>query len=112
MIHGHDVVLGVLPLFHVYGLNAVLGQLLRHQARMVLVEGFDPEGSLDIIEDEAITVLPVAPPVFAYWMRVPGLEDRLGPLRLALSGSAPLVGRPDRVRSPSPPTSRSTRATG
>ena len=25
MIHGDDVVLGVLPLFHVYGLNAVLG---------------------------------------------------------------------------------------
>ena len=26
MITGRDVVLGVLPLFHVYGLNAVLGQ--------------------------------------------------------------------------------------
>ena len=90
MIHGNDVVFGVLPLFHVYGLNAVLGQLLCHQARMVLVEGFDPEGALDIIEDEAITVLPVAPPVFAYWRAVEHLADRLGPLRLALSGSAPL----------------------
>ena len=29
MIHGDDVVLGVLPLFHVYGLNAVLGSVLR-----------------------------------------------------------------------------------
>ena len=29
MIHGDDVVLGVLPLFHVYGLNAVLGGVLR-----------------------------------------------------------------------------------
>jgi long-chain acyl-CoA synthetase len=90
MIHGNDVVFGVLPLFHVFGLNAVLGQLLTHQARMVLVEGFDPEGALDIIEDEAITVLPVAPPVFAYWRSVDNLRDRLGPLRLALSGSAPL----------------------
>jgi long-chain acyl-CoA synthetase len=90
MIHGNDVVFGVLPLFHVYGLNAVLGQLLSHQARMVLVEGFDPEGALDIIEDEAITVLPVAPPVFAYWRAIENLGDRLGPLRLALSGSAPL----------------------
>ena len=35
-------------------------------------------------------MLPVAPPVFAYWMQVPGLEDRLGPVRLVLSGSAPL----------------------
>ncbi len=91
MISGRDVVLGVLPLFHVYGLNAVLGQVLRQHARMVLVDGFDPEGSLDIIEDEAISVLPVAPPVFAYWMQVPGLEDRLGPVRTILSGSAPLA---------------------
>lgn len=90
LINGQDVVLGVLPLFHVYGLNAVLGQVLRQHARMVLVDGFDPEESLDIIEDEAITVAPVAPPVFAHWMQVPGLEERLGPLRVALSGSAPL----------------------
>ena len=90
MITGQDVVMGVLPLFHVYGLNAVLGQVLRQHARLVLVNGFDPEGSLDLIEDEAISVVPVAPPVFAYWMQVPGLEDRLGPVRLVLSGSAPL----------------------
>lgn len=90
MIHGNDVVFGVLPLFHVYGLNAVLGQLLRHQARMVLVESFHPEEALNIIEDEAITVLPVAPPVFAYWRTVDNLKDRIGPVRLALSGSAPL----------------------
>lgn len=90
MIVGQDVVLGVLPLFHVYGLNAVLGQVLRQHARLVLVDGFDPEGSLDLIEDEAISVVPVAPPVFAYWMQVPSLEERLGPVRLVLSGSAPL----------------------
>jgi long-chain acyl-CoA synthetase len=90
MINGRDVVMGVLPLFHVYGLNAVLGQVLRQHARMVLVDGFDPEGSLDIIEDEAISVLPVAPPVFAYWMQLPGIEDRFGPVRSILSGSAPL----------------------
>jgi long-chain acyl-CoA synthetase len=97
MITGRDVVFGVLPLFHVYGLNAVLGQVVRQHARMVLVDGFDPEGSLDIVEDEATSVLPVAPPVFAYWMQVPGLEDRLGPVRRVLSGSAPLD--PDLVAS-------------
>ncbi|MGH3413619.1 MAG: class I adenylate-forming enzyme family protein [Marmoricola sp.] len=90
MILGRDVVLGVLPLFHVYGLNAVLGQVLRQRARLVLTDRFDPEGSLDLIEDEAISVVPVAPPVIAYWMQVPGLEDRLGPVRLVLSGSAPI----------------------
>lgn len=91
MLHGDDVVLGVLPLFHVYGLNAVLGQVLRQGCCLVLEEGFDVEGSLSLIEDEAVSVVPVAPAVIADWMSVPDLEDRLGPVRLVLSGSAPLL---------------------
>jgi long-chain acyl-CoA synthetase len=90
MITGDDVVFGVLPLFHVYGLNAVLGQVLHQQARLVLVDGFDVEGSLTLIEDEAVTVVPVAPPVFAYWLAVEDLRDRLSGVRTVLSGSAPL----------------------
>jgi len=90
MLTADDVVLGVLPLFHVYGLNAVLGGLLRQRARLVLVDGFDPNGTLDIIEDEAVSVVPVAPPVFAYWLPLEDLAERLGPVRLMLSGSAPL----------------------
>jgi long-chain acyl-CoA synthetase len=88
------VVLGVLPLFHVYGLNAVLGQVVRQQARLVLVDAFvaGPEqGTLAVVEDEAVTVLPVAPPVFARWQHVPDLRERLGGVRLVLSGSAPLA---------------------
>ena len=90
MIHGDDVVLGVLPLFHVYGLNAVLGSVLRHRAKLLLVDRFEPQSTLDLIEDEACSVVPVAPPVLAYWMQDPTLEERLGPVRLLLSGSAPL----------------------
>ena len=90
MIHGDDVVLGVLPLFHVYGLNAVLGGALRHRAKLVLVERFDPQETLAIIDDEACSVVPVAPPVFGYWQEQPDLEERLGPVRVLLSGSAPL----------------------
>jgi long-chain acyl-CoA synthetase len=90
MIHGDDVVLGVLPLFHVYGLNAVLGVVMRHRAKLVLTGRFEPQGTLDLIEDEACSVVPVAPPVFAYWRDVDQLKERLGPVRLVLSGSAPL----------------------
>ena len=90
MIHGDDVVLGVLPLFHVYGLNAVLGSVLRRRAKLVLVERFDPQETLAIIDDEACSVVPVAPPVFAYWRDEPDLRERLGPVRVILSGSAPL----------------------
>lgn len=90
MMHGDDVVLGVLPLFHVYGLNAVLGNAVRHRAKVVLQERFDPQGTLDLIEDEAISVVPIAPAVFPHWLGVDHLADRLGPVRLVLSGSAPL----------------------
>jgi long-chain acyl-CoA synthetase len=90
MISGDDVVLGVLPLFHVYGLNAVLGSVLWHRAKLVLVDGFDPQATLDLIDDEAVSVVPVAPPVFAYWLPEDHLRERLGPVRLILSGSAPL----------------------
>ena len=91
MIHGDDVVLAVLPLFHVYGLNAVLGVALHHRAKLVLAARFDPQGTLDLIEDEACSVIPVAPPVFAYWRGIDQLRERLGPVRLMLSGSAPLA---------------------
>ncbi len=42
------------------------GRVLRHRAQLVLVDGFDP-GLLDLIDDEACSVVPVAPPVFAHW---------------------------------------------
>ncbi len=90
MMHGDDVVLGVLPLFHVYGLNAVLGSALRHRAKLVLVREYDPETILDVVDDEACSVLPVAPPVFRHWRDDETLAERLGPVRLILSGSAPL----------------------
>lgn len=90
MMHGDDVVLCVLPLFHVYGLNAVLGGVLRHRAKLVLVERFDPHETLSLIDDEACSVVPIAPPVFAYWQGEEHLEEHLGPVRLVLCGSAPL----------------------
>jgi long-chain acyl-CoA synthetase len=91
MITPDDVVFGVLPLFHVYGLNAVLGAVLRHQATLVLVDGFHPERSLDVIGRRGATVVPVAPAVFAHWQGVADLAGRLAGVRLLLSGSAPLA---------------------
>jgi long-chain acyl-CoA synthetase len=91
MMRGDDVVLGVLPLFHVYGLNAVLGGVLRHRCTLVLAERFDPRGTLELVEAERCTVLPLAPAVFPYWLDVPDLRERLASVRLVLSGSAPLA---------------------
>ena len=90
MMHGDDVVLGVIPLFHVYGLNAVLGGVLRHRARLLLVERVDPQAVLDLIDDEACSVVPIVPAVFPQWLPDEHLKERLGPVRLVISGSAPL----------------------
>lgn len=90
LVHGDDVVLGLVPLSHVYGLCAVLGAVLRQRAKLVMADVFDPGGVLDLIEDEACSVLPLAPGVLERWRSVEDLTDRLGPVRLVMSGSAPL----------------------
>jgi len=90
MMEANDIVLGVLPLFHVYGLNAVLGAAVRHRATLVLQQAFDPVGTLDLVARHACTVLPLAPAVFPHWLAVHDLHDRLASVRLVLSGSAAL----------------------
>jgi long-chain acyl-CoA synthetase len=91
MIGRDDVVLGVLPLFHVYGLNAVLGSVLRHGATLVLADHFDPRGTLDVVAAHGVTVVPVAPAVFPHWLGLDGLAPAMASVRLVLSGSAPLA---------------------
>lgn len=85
-----DVGLGLLPMFHVYGLNAVLGQAARQGARVVLVDGFDPAGLLDLIATEGVTNLPLAPPVIAAWAGRSDLREKLAGVRTVLSGASSL----------------------
>ena len=91
MVAPGDVVLGVLPLFHVYGLNAVLGSVLRHGATLVLVDHFDPRGTLDVVAEHGVTVVPVAPAVFPHWLALDDLATAMAGVRLVASGSAPLA---------------------
>lgn len=85
-----DVVLGLLPLFHVYGLNAILGQAVRQGAPVVMVDGFDPAGLLGLIESEGVTNVPLAPPVVAAWAGRDDLRSSLAGVRTVLSGAANL----------------------
>lgn len=90
LLTGDDVVLGLLPLFHVYGLNCVLGQSVRVGATLVLVNSFDPAGSLEVIRRHQITNVPVAPPVIAAWAGRAGLREAFASVRVVLSGAAAL----------------------
>lgn len=84
-----DVVLGVLPLFHIFGLNVVLGCAMAGGATVVLVERFDPQSVLETIRDRGITVMAGAPAMWAAMSQMPGVDrTSMSSLRLAVTGAA------------------------
>jgi long-chain acyl-CoA synthetase len=85
-----DIVLLVLPLFHVYGLNAALGAVAKHAATGVLSERFDPVDTLDEIRRHGVTNVVGAPPMYVAWSMLPDVGDAFTSVRLAISGAAPL----------------------
>ncbi|MBW3614349.1 MAG: AMP-binding protein [Actinobacteria bacterium] len=86
-----DVCLGVLPMFHIFGLNVLLGLSLHAGASVVLIERFDPVSALESIRDHGITVVAGAPPMFQAWAALPGADPAaMATVRLAVSGAAPL----------------------
>ena len=90
LVTSDDRLLGLLPMFHIYGLNAVLGYATRAGARVVMVDGFDPAGLLGTVRDEGITNLPLAPPVIAAWAGREGLREALAGVRVVVSGASAL----------------------
>jgi long-chain acyl-CoA synthetase len=90
VVAADDVVLLVLPLFHVYGLNAGLGLTAYVGATGVLADRFDPVETLQLVHDTAVTNIVGAPPMYVAWSMLPGLGESLASLRLAVSGAAPL----------------------
>ncbi|MHB8513580.1 MAG: long-chain-fatty-acid--CoA ligase [Actinomycetota bacterium] len=88
-----DVVLLVLPLFHIYALNAILGLTMKVGATALLMERFDAIASLEAIQKHRATVVFAAPPMFIAWNNTPGIATYdLSSVRLACSGAAPLPG--------------------
>ena len=86
-----DVVLGVLPLFHIFGLNVVLGLTLLSGASVLLIERFDPQSALDAIAAHGVTIISGAPTMWAAWAALPGTRPTaLATVRLATSGAAKL----------------------
>ncbi len=86
-----DVIYGVLPLFHIFGLNVIVGFGLRVGATLVLVQRFDPATAAQTIRDRQVTVIPGAPALwaaFAHFDELPA--DTFASVRLALSGASRL----------------------
>ena len=90
-VAGDDVALGVLPLFHIFGLNVVLGLGLYTGGSIVMLDRFDPAGSLAAIASRGVTIVAGAPPMYAAWARLRDADPTaLAGVRLALTGAAPL----------------------
>ncbi|MCA1726639.1 MAG: long-chain fatty acid--CoA ligase [Actinobacteria bacterium] len=88
-----DVILLVLPLFHIYALNVILGLTVKVGATAILVERFDPAETLELVQRHRCTVLFGAPPMFVAWNAMAaGERHNLSRVRLAVSGAARLPG--------------------
>lgn len=86
-----DVLLLALPLFHIFGLNVTLGLLVENAATGILLERFEAVTSLSVIQDQGVSIIFGAPPMYTAWAAVPGADDYdLSSVRLAVSGAAPL----------------------
>jgi long-chain acyl-CoA synthetase len=85
-----DRLLIVLPLFHVYGLNAALGLAARVGATSVLLERFDPRGSLAAIRELGVTNVAGAPPMYVSWSAEGALRESMDGVRLLVSGASAL----------------------
>lgn len=85
-----DVMLLAIPMFHVYGLNPGFGMLAWAGATGVMVERFDPAGSLELMARHRVTNVPGVPEMYRRWADLDGLAAGFASVRLALSGAAPL----------------------
>lgn len=86
-----DVVFGVLPLFHIFGLNVVLGVSLFVGSTVLLIERFDPMSGLEALEKHGVTIVMGPPTMWAAWAGVPGVDPSvMSTVRIAVSGAAKL----------------------
>jgi long-chain acyl-CoA synthetase len=84
-----DVVLGVLPFAHSFGLNGALLAPLLAGATVAIGERFTADSALTIAETVGVTVFPGVATMFRRVLDSPAFaRRRLASLRLALSGAA------------------------
>ncbi|MDQ6891696.1 MAG: AMP-binding protein [Acidobacteriota bacterium] len=86
-----DVVLGVLPFFHIYGMSVIMNVALYRGAAVVTMPRFELERCLETIQRHRVSLAFVVPPIVLALAKSP-LVDRydLSSVRMLFSGAAPL----------------------
>ena len=86
-----DVVIGVLPFFHIYGMVVIMSLSLHMGATVVTMPRFDLEQFLETLQKYKVTYANVVPPIVLAMAKHPLVEKYdLSHLRMLFSGAAPL----------------------
>ena len=86
-----DVLLHVLPLFHIHGLVVALHGGINSGSTIIMHEKFDPQRTWETIEKEQCTLLMAVPTIYHRLLNEWGkVTPDLKSMRLFISGSAPL----------------------
>ncbi|GAA5900297.1 acyl--CoA ligase [Sporobolomyces salmoneus] len=86
-----DVVLGVLPFYHIYGLVVILHGSIYQNLPLVILPRFTLPGFLDAISRFRISILFVVPPMIIVLVKNDTSKYDLSSVRLTMSGAAPLT---------------------
>lgn len=90
-VPGKEVTLGVLPLFHVYGLTVVMNLTILLGGTLVLLPRFDLDQVFAAIDRYKPTMLPGVPPIFKALADSPKAKDHdLHSIRICVSGAMKL----------------------
>jgi acyl-CoA synthetase (AMP-forming)/AMP-acid ligase II len=90
-LNEEDVLVGLMPFFHIYGQTVVLNLGLAKGSTIVTMPRFDLEELLDILERHDVSWLHIAPPIVLAFATAPGIEERdMSHLKMVISGAAPL----------------------
>ncbi|WP_330350690.1 long-chain-fatty-acid--CoA ligase [Streptomyces sp. NBC_00582] len=84
-----DVVVGCLPLFHIFGQICTMSVAVRAGASLTLVPRFEPQAVLDAIARDRATVFEGVPTMYAALLQHPSEAD-VSTLRMCVSGGASL----------------------
>jgi long-chain acyl-CoA synthetase len=84
-----DVIMGCLPLFHVFGLTCGLNVAVTSAATLTLLPRFDPAKALDIMQRDRVTIFEGVPTMYAAMLHLPDADPaKTATLRLCASGGA------------------------
>ncbi|MFJ9249632.1 long-chain fatty acid--CoA ligase [Streptomyces sp. NPDC101776] len=84
-----DVVVGCLPLFHIFGQICAMSVAVRSGASLTLIPRFDPQTVLDAVTRDRATVFGGVPTMYAALLHHPTQAD-VSTLRMCVSGGASL----------------------